>query len=225
MRTEDIPRRLWRALNSHGGSTILAWTARQCFLPSSLIATARQKKPVNKWSTSTWSSTNTSLPSSRTMKSFNPRRYHRCPHVRVKLESANVAARNAVDTNSDGTTGAGKTTTCAWKEMERGHLTNLKAMTPENDDKCKRDQTYRIKLKKKLHTQSTLLDTRTLQKEGDWKKGIRALPKLIACTILLQGWGPTKLSKDSPRQKNSSQGELLRTGAYLALKIMIQRPT
>ena len=30
-----------------------------------------------------------------------------------ELESANVAARNKVDTNSDGTTGAGKTTTCA----------------------------------------------------------------------------------------------------------------
>ena len=172
MRTEDIPRRLWRALNSHGGSTILAWTARQCFLPSSLIATARQKKPVNKWSTSTWSSTHTNRPSSRAMKSFNPRRYHRCRHVRVKLESANVAARNAVDTNFNGTTSAGKTTTSAWEEMERGHLTNLRAMTPENDDKCKRDEAYEIQLKQKLQTQSTLLDTRTLQRKRVLKKRV-----------------------------------------------------
>ena len=171
MQTEDNPRRLWRALNSHGGSTILAWTARQCFLPSSLIVTARQKKPVKRWNTSTWSSTRTSRPSSWTMKSFNHKRYHRCPHVRVKLESANVAARNKVDTNSDGTTSAGKTTTCASKEKERGHLTNMTAMTPENDAKWKRDQTYRIELKKNF-IRSHLCLIRKLWKGGWFKKRV-----------------------------------------------------
>ena len=88
----------------------------------------------------------------------------------MKLESANVAARKKVDTNSDGTTSAGKTTTCTGKEEERGHLTNMTAMTPEDDAKRKRDQTYRIELKKN-HTQSTLLHTRILQKKDDSKKG------------------------------------------------------
>ena len=121
----------------------------------------------------------------------------------MKLESANVAARNKVDTNLDGTTSAGKTTTCASKEKERGHLTNMTAMTPENDAKCKRDQTYRIELKKKLHTQSPLLDTQTLKRRMIQKKGIRALPKLIACTMLLQEGAPTKLYKDSPKQQKN----------------------
>ena len=143
----------------------------------------------------------------------------------MKLESANVAARNKVDTNSDGTTSAGKTTTCASKEKERGHLTNMKAMTPENDAKCKRDQTYRKELKKNFIRSLLCLIRELCKKRMIQKKGIRALPKLIACTILLQEGAPTKLSKDSPKQKKSCQGELFRTGAYLALKIMIQRTT
>ena len=65
------------------------------------------------------------------------------------------------------------------------------------------------------------------------KKGIRALPKLIACTIILQEGAPTKLSKDSPKQKKimsrwafSYRGipsiEDYDPEDYLAVKIVIQ---
>ena len=135
----------------------------------------------------------------------------------MKLESANVAARNKVDTNSDGTTSAGMTTTCASKDMERGHLTNMTAMTPENDAKCKRDQTYRIELKKNFIRSLLYLIRELCKKRMIKKKGIRALPKLIACTILLQEGAPTMiactillqegaptmLSKDSPKQQKN----------------------